>query len=104
MNKTEKLGCILVVLGIVVQPVLTGAAFAQMWAWFVVPTFHVAVMSLPAAVGIAETAWMVTYHFQFVPRASSDAERQNAIWQGVGAAYVFPLFVLFVGWVAQHWM
>ena len=52
-----------VLLGIIAVPLVTilqGFALKQLWAWFVVPQFHLTPLSIPVALGIALTAHYLT--------------------------------------------
>lgn len=79
----------------------SGYVLTILWAWFVVPTFHLPQLSLAAAIGIAIVVKYLTHHV--------DTHEDNRSWDdkfavSIGFALLFPLMALFFGWVVHFFM
>jgi len=44
-----------------IQLALTGFVLSQLWAWFIVPVFHVSELTVAQAIGVALVAGFVTH-------------------------------------------
>jgi len=65
-----------------------------LWAWFIVATFGLPVLSVPVAVGVVAIAAL----FKSVNR--DNADREDAIVFGHTFGFLKPTACLAVGWVA----
>jgi hypothetical protein len=77
---------------------LNGWVLSVLWGWFVVPTFSLAPLSVPQAIGLALITTALTYHID----TDTKTERHEPVASliaGVCAAVIKPLFALFAGWV-----
>jgi hypothetical protein len=92
-------GVITLMIGI--SAVLNGWVLSILWAWFIVPLFHLPQLSLPAAIGLALIANML----RGFNAPQKDSDEKDKKW-GTLLARIFlaPLFVLFFGWVVHLWM
>ena len=75
-----------------------GFVLSKLWSWFVVPTFHIATLSIATAIGIGLIVTML------VPGSSSKGKNYGAAWMFSTAvtSIAGPFFILFVGWVVLH--
>ena len=69
-----------------------GFALMVMWAWFVVPTFHVAPLRIPYAIGLA-------YIVQFLTHQTTSEENEPETDRILAMAIVKPLVLLAAGWI-----
>lgn len=96
----------------VVAIVLAGAAwggyiFSILWKWFVVTTFQVSPISVPAAIGITLMVKYMTlgdimafYERNVEPDTDEDAESKSLIALATMAA-LLPVAVLGMGWMVS---
>ncbi|MDP3994695.1 MAG: hypothetical protein Q8P91_02605 [bacterium] len=75
--------------------VLQGFALKILWAWFVVPTFQLPGLSIPAALGLSMVASYLTHQY-------------NKDERSVDGQIVYPAFecllVLVIGWIIHLFM
>jgi hypothetical protein len=99
------LGCVgmvvLAVLAITGSAVMNGWALSVMWGWFVVPTFGVPPLSIPAAIGFSMVVGMLTRQ-----TSTNSSEKETTVSQvGVVAyAIVGPILVVCMGYVVKLFM
>jgi hypothetical protein len=79
---------------------LRAFTLAKLYAWFVVPAFHVEPIRLPVAYGIGMLIQLMTY--QLPKNMLSDKDKDPA-WSGLAAGSFVSAFVLGVGWCIQRW-
>jgi hypothetical protein len=73
--------------------ILHGFVIMKLWAWFVLPTFTSAPpLHIATAIGIS---MLVTYITNEHPT------HEENYWV---VALTSPFFVLFFGWIIQHWV
>lgn len=78
----------------------SGYVLTVLWDWFVVQTFRLPHLSLPAAIGIA----IVVRYLTWQPVESPDDDFAEAMIKGAGTALLLPAFMLLFGWIVQFWM
>ncbi len=101
-NKTV-VAC-LAILGIVmVVPsiIWRGYVLVILWKWFMVSTFEVRALSIPAAIGVS---LIVSYMTHQVNWATDDATPTAKAARSVMIPLIDPAFVLLIGWIVNHWM
>ena len=111
---------------IIIGPLLKGLTIVKLWEWFIMPTFRLHPISIPASLGIAYliallTARSDTYE---IYRASSDSialrisgivdpelkakEEKRFIrdkhFYDTAVIIVPSLAALLAGWIVKHWM
>ena len=70
----------------------------KLWTWFVVSTFSLPALSMPAAYGLALAASM------FVPQTQCDSKSggmSESIGKIVGIQVAWPAIALFLGWIVR---
>lgn len=83
---------------------ISGFVAAQLWRWFVVPTFHTGPLSLGAAVGVALLVRWATFRVTTdVERRQGSFEALRAIPKSITGALVVGGLTLLVGYVIQRW-
>jgi len=84
--------------------VLHGWVLTKLWAWFIVPTFALPALSLPAAIGVSVVVGFLTTHLSHADMAATP----NTYIQSLITAFVFTtctaLLSLIGGWIVQMWM
>ena len=71
----------------------------HLWAWFVVPTFGLAVLKMPAAVGIGLLISLWTIHVH--PGHKDDRDWKEKLTTIIGQL-LSPWFVLLVGYICHR--
>jgi hypothetical protein len=86
----------------VVASVVQGYAFSVMWQWFVVESFGVPPLRIPAAIGIAFIVFMLTYH----KCECKDKEKKDTTDRFIELIVVSfaPLITLGFAWIAHKFM
>jgi len=72
-----------------------------LWTWFMVPTFRLPHLSIPAGIGLSMVISLLTY--QQVNCSKKDA-KENDIAVLVFSHIVYTLFALIFGWIAKQLM
>lgn len=111
MSDTDEVeaGCLIalvpfVLSTIVVGPILRGWVFCKIWLWFLVPTFSVAPLRIPVAIGL-----MLAVCFAIPWRTPSDPkdEQRTAADKAVriiAECVSIPLLTLGFAWVVKWFM
>ena len=80
---------------------LNGWALAKLWSWFIVTTFDLPALSIPAAIGLAMVVSYLTQRLD-------DKKSEDAYWEilvkGAVAATLKPLFALLFGAIVKVWL
>ena len=79
--------------------VLSGWAIAKLWAWFIVTTFGLPHLTIPAAIGLA----IMVEYFQPTPEPKEQEYRKtllNTAFMGMFKPFVCVL----VGLIVKHWL
>lgn len=96
-STTVAVGCVTILL-LPLFAVWRSFVATKLWAWFVVSTFGLPALSMPAAYGVALAAAM------FVPQAqcdSKDGGMSQAIGKIIGIHVAWPAIALFLGWMVK---
>ena len=62
---------------LVISSLLRGFVLVKIWGWFIVPLFHLPVLTLLPAIGLALVVGFMTYQYQY-----SKDERCGSTWRG----------------------
>lgn len=81
---------------IAVAAVIRGFVLSTLWQWFVIPTFGLAPLSIPVAIGIGLI-------LSFTTHQSMDESSKNKS-EKLFDAIVNPLIVLLIGWIITLFM
>ena len=106
MSDNKGLACLGVVfisvVAIVVGSILNGYVLAQLWGWFVVPTFGSPALGIVPAMGISLIASMLTHR----PSQTSDKKKDwsDILGELFASAIFSPLVVLFFGYIINSFM
>jgi len=107
MNDGENtvLGCIGALVGGVIMMIgaymVNGWVLLKLWAWFVMPLFDVAPLTVAQAIGLGVTVGLVTH--QGVPTGDNRND-SNALARAIAQAFVIPLVALLVGWIVSYFV
>jgi hypothetical protein len=75
-----------------------GFVLTKLWAWFVVPTFGLPMLTVPVAIGICLIAAFLTHQQSF--KVSSGDELKDA-FNAWGYGIFVSLTIFFVGWIVK---
>lgn len=79
----------------------SGYALSILWGWFIVSAFHLPVLSIPEAIGVAMIVNYMTYHGTPTDKEKSFADQ---IIGGVAMGIARPALALFSGWIVKFWL
>ena len=93
---------VLIVTGLeIVSSIWNGYVLTVLWGWFVVPTFHLPVLTLAPAIGIALVIGFMTHR----PDVKSDETPiGEKIIRASIDAILYPLIALIIAWVVHLFM
>ena len=96
-STTIAVGCVTILL-LPLSAAWRSFVATKIWAWFVVSTFGLPALSMPAAYGIMLVSAM------FVPQTQCDSKSggmSESIGKIVGIQVTWPAIALFLGWLVQ---
>ena len=79
----------------------SGYVLTVLWGWFVVPTFAVAALSIPAAAGLS---MVIRFASNWGAAEKGDRGPIGDVGYSIWKSTFIPAWMLFWGWVVQHWM
>ena len=92
-----------ILLGVEVGGVVwSGYALTILWAWFIVPTFGLPALNLPAAIGFAIVAAYLTH--QYMPKTKQEGGKWDEMLRVLAHTAFKPAFALVAGWIVKQWM
>lgn len=81
-----------------------GWALSVLWSWFVAPVFHIAELSIPAAIGIALVVRVLTWEYGKTPQ-TTDEDRDVVVLIGKTVGILIgTVFAVFFGWFIHLFM
>lgn len=96
------LGCVVLLLSWPLIAIWNGYALSVLWSWFVVPTFEVRPLSVPAAIGIAAVVGYLTH--QVDDYTDKEKTRSQRFLEAIIIGLARPAFALAFGWVVYQFM
>lgn len=96
MDNETKIGCIAAIIAMVPSILLRGWALKTLWLWFIVPTFAVNPISIPAAYGMAIVTSLL------IPFRPDDGGQD--VWKNIMTSLIYPPIAVAFGWVVAQWM
>jgi hypothetical protein len=101
-------GCLLIigasVVNIFLWAIWSGYVLSVIWGWFVVPAFHMPYITIPVAIGLCMITRMLTVTTPEQKKELSSKEAMDALIYSFAFDFLFPLFVLGVGYIAHLFM
>lgn len=79
---------------LLVSSCVNGWVLTKLWAWFMVPIFHLPTLTVWPAIGVALVARFLTYQ---------DMDNKRKLGESVALAIIQPIISLGFGWLV-HWM
>ena len=86
---------------LVISSLLRGFVLVKIWGWFIVPLFHLPVLTLLPAIGLALVVGFMTYQYQYSKDERSAGEK---VFESIFLTFLYPLAVLLTGWVITLFM
>ena len=100
--KTGCLGFLALLALMVPAAIWSGWVLAQLWGWFMVPTFDAPDLPIAAAIGISALVSFITYQ---TPARPKETEGMTSTFvAALGDMFIRPLFALLFGWIVQGYM
>lgn len=99
MNKDDSailggLGCVGLLAMIPLATVLNGMAFRTLWAWFVIPIFHLPSLTIAQAIGVSMVVSFLTYQ-------STSTDKDQPKWMPIAMLFIKPAISLGCGWTVR---
>lgn len=85
---------------VAVYSIVYGATIAQLWLWFVVPTFQAPALNVPQAIGLGILVGFLTNDVSL----KKDDRESYGLGASLLAIFGRPLTSLFFGWVLSFWL
>lgn len=99
MSETKRTlaGCLATFIALPFASVFNGYVLSVLWRWFIVPVFHLPVLSIVQAIGISMVVTMFTY------QAPEDVKGRE--WTDlIARMFAKPALGLFFGWIVRMWL
>lgn len=99
-------GCLVLILSIPFAMVVDGWALKILWAWFVVPVFHLPYLTIGQAIGLACVVGLM-WHKPKTECKCKDKEEESAVGiiaKTLGEMFGAPLISLLFGWFVKVWL
>ena len=94
------LGCTVLLLMVPFSLALNGLVFRSLWAWFAVPQFHLAPVSVPMAVGLSELVGLVV--MPSAPTSNKEGQTATQVFStAAGISLGRPLLYLLIGYLVH---
>lgn len=89
-----------IVVLLVLGPVWSGYILSVLWAWFIVPTFHLPFISIPLSIGIGVVVRILVWQ---IPdqKDSKGSDTTKVLLRSMGWTFLYPLFVLFFAYIVH---
>jgi hypothetical protein len=80
---------------------INGLVAAKLWSWFIVPTFGLPKLSMPAAIGLWLLARSITYRSS---TKTDDEPYLLTLFKGAAVLTLDALIVLLIGGIVRTWL
>lgn len=80
---------------------MNGWALSKLWSWFIVTTFGLPALTIPAAIGLA---MVVSYLTTKLDDKKSEDKYWETLVKGAVISTIKPLFVLGFGAIVKLWL
>jgi len=79
-----------------------GYVLSVLWGWFIVPVFHLPVLSIATAIGLCLIITFLTHQ----PNSKDDSEDSawDSFTSSIRIAFLGPLMALFAGWILTFFL
>ncbi len=79
---------------------LDGWVLSKLWAWFMVPIFHMPALSVPQSIGIALVIGYLTKQYSNA-KEEDDPKKTRTFW---ALMLVKPFLALLIGFIVKHYI
>lgn len=98
-DDVSAIGCFFLLFAAPFSFVVRGWVLGTLWAWFIVPVFHLPALRIPYAIGLSLLVGMLTHQ-------TSDCEEKKRttsehLWRVLAVSFVGPLMILGIGWLVR---
>ena len=76
-----------------------GYVVSILWGWFMVGTFNLPALSIPAAIGLALVVHLLR-GYTYEPDKKTTAEKMTSI----AMSFIYPLISLGIGWIVKNFI
>ena len=75
-----------------------GFVFVKLWAWFIIPTFGMAPLTIPMAIGLCLVAAFLTHQMRQTQKGEEPIEEAAKVF---GYGFFNAGLILFIGWIVH---
>lgn len=75
-----------------------GYVFSILWGWFIVPVFHLPMLGIATAIGVAMVVSFLTHQLR------KEETDNTAYGEVFGLVFFYPLVFLGIGWVVHQFV
>ncbi len=93
-----------ILLLMVVSALCNGYVVSTLWEWFVAPTFGLALLSMPAAIGLGALLNYITWQNIKEPENGKKRKPGEVIFEGFALVIMRAILTLLVCWVITLFM
>jgi hypothetical protein len=94
---------VIVLIAAILSSIVQAWVLTNLWAWFIVPTFDIAPLSIPVAIGIALILGMF-FQQQVDMDKAKKSDTSELFGNLASKGFIGPLVVLFIGWIVSGFM
>ena len=88
---------------ITIASIWRGFVFMKLWAWFIVPVFHLPMLTIVIAIGVSMVVSFLTYHSTNIDRNDTRSSSEK-FTTDIAATIMYPATFLFLGWIVQMFL
>ncbi len=97
-------GCVGVIVTLVavavLVPIWSGLVLGQLWAWFIVPMFHLPQIGVPEAIGLSLLVGFLTKDLT----VNRESDKDKEWWEPALIAFLYPTITLVMAWVVHMFL
>ncbi len=91
------MGCVGMILLLPFGSMLNGYALSVLWAWFMIPVFHLPALGIAQAIGISIVIGMLT-------KQETPTDKTQEWYTPFIMIFAKPLLSLGIGWIVRIWL
>ena len=88
--------CLSLVFVTALSSIWRGFVLTKLWVWFIVPVFHVPLLTIALAIGLSLVIGFLTHQYM---RNTDDRPMSDQVIESFIHALMYPTMALLIGWV-----
>jgi hypothetical protein len=95
---------LLTLIGVTIGSVIGGYVLSVLWGWFIVTTFSLPALGIVEAIGLNLIVGFLTYQYTAEKQDAEDEKYAIALTNSIVKSIIFPLIILFIGYIVHHFL